>query len=206
MNKLLKSSWLIAAAGSVSYLITTAVLLLSVGDHLSPQSKATEHADAEPRRPIDLASWNYINPDIDELSRQLKEKQEALEQREKDLDKLAEQIANEKKELAGVTNWVQSIQSEIDALFSRVAEEEAANMKEIVTVYQKMDAGDAARMLYELDDRRIAKIFKFLKQTEVSDIIKVWLAGDDQKLKRVHKILDQYHNIILPSNARAALD
>ncbi len=206
MNKLLKSGWLIAAAGSVSYLITTFVLLLSIGDHLSPQTHATEHEPEEPRRPIDLASWNYINPDIDELSRQLKQKQEELDQREKDLDKVAQQIATEMKELAGVTNWVQSIQDEIDTLFSRVEEEEAANMKEIVTVYQKMEPKDAARMLYELDDRRIAKMFKFLKQTEVSDIIKVWLAGDDQKLKRVHKILDHYHNIILPSNARAALD
>ena len=204
MDKLLKSSWMIAAAGSLSYLVTTAVLLLSMGDHLSSQSQASEHEPEEQRRPINLASWNYINPDIDELSRQLKEKEEKLNQREKDLDKLAAQIANEKKELAGVTNWVHSIQAEIDTLFTRVEEEEAANMKEIVTVYQKMEPKDAARMLYELEDRRIAKIFKFLKQTEVSDIIKVWLAGDDQKLKRVHKILDHYHNIILPSNARAS--
>ncbi len=204
MDKLLKSSWMIAAAGSLSYLVTTAVLLLSMGEHLSSPSHASEHEPEEPRRPINLASWNYINPDIDELSRQLKEKEEKLNQREKDLDKLAAQIANEKKELAGVTNWVHSIQAEIDTLFTRVEEEEAANMKEIVTVYQKMEPKDAARMLYELEDRRIAKIFKFLKQTEVSDIIKVWLAGDDQKLKRVHKILDHYHNIILPSNARAS--
>ena len=192
--------------GSITYLGTTLALLISVGDEVLAVKSPKPIIDTKSRFPVDLASWNYINPDIDELSRQLKDKQEQLDLREKDLEKLAEQIANEKRELAGVTNWVHSIQSEIDILFSRVEDEEAANMKEIVTVYKQMDPKDSAKLLYELDDRRIAKIFKFLKQTEVTEILKVWLAEDDKNVKRTLNILDQYHNIILPASARAALN
>ena len=132
MKKLLKSGWLIAAAGSTSFLITTTGLMIGVGEQLRPAKTTTPHEQPEKRRPIDLASWNYINPDIDELSRQLKDKQRELDQREADLEKVAEQIATEKRELAGVTNWVESIQTEIDSLFSRVEAEEAAKDRKSV--------------------------------------------------------------------------
>ena len=201
MKKLLKSGWMTMVIGSIAYLCTTMALLMSVADQVLAVPDSNPSDEKASRLPIDLASWNYINPDIDELSRQLKSKQDQLDQREKDLEKVAEQIANEKRELAGVTNWVHSIQSEIDMLFTRVEDEEAANMKEIVTVYQQMDPKDSAKMLYELDDRRVAKIFKFLKQSEVTAILKVWLSEDDRKLKRALNILDLYHNIILPSSA-----
>ena len=155
--------------------------------------------------PKNFASWNYINPDIDELARQIAEKKTALDEREKALDRMQQQLERERKEWATVTNWVTTIQEEIDQLVTRVTEDEAESLREIVTVYQKMDPPDAAKMLYELNDERIAKIFKFLKQSEVSEIIKVWLKEDDQKIKRVHDILDQYHRTLLPKNQPLAL-
>lgn len=204
MKDLLKSPWVLCALGSLTFLATTMGLMISVANKLVPRPK-TYTLEETTIHPKNFASWNYINPDIDELARQIEEKKTALDQREKALDRMQQQLERERKEWATVTNWVTSIQEEIDQLVTRVTEEEAESMRQIVTVYQKMDPPDAAKMLYELDDERIARIFKFLKQSEVSEIIKVWLKEDDQKLKRVHDILDQYHRTLLPSNQPLAL-
>ena len=207
MKKLLTSSLAIALLGSLSFwgvfflVLHQEVTNEAFVSSLRSAAQGPDSPEAQSKKAKDFASWNYTNPDINELTRQIKDKKDELDRREEELEKLRERIAKEQADLQDTTNLIHALRVDIDRIFNRVSNAEKANMAKIVTIYQKMERPLAAKMLYNLEDEaEIAMILQELKEAEVSGIIKEWLKDDkeggDKKLKRAHKVLKLYQKVI----------
>lgn len=166
MVKLLQSNWMVALLGALVYLGST-VLFWKV----PPLKLPASHEGPAFQFEANGTSWNFLNPEIDQLLAELRTEREALAKREQELNALAERLKSERLELNQVTQAVHLLQRELDQSVLRVKAEETANVKRLAKVYAAMDPAAAANILKELDDPTLAKILAFLKDGEVAPIL-----------------------------------
>src|SRR5690606_30351703 len=122
-------------------------------------------------RPVPAPSWEYVNPEVDQLVAELQSARTALRDRERDLNELAARLEAERVELHSVTQNVHRLQLELDQTFLRVREEEMANLKKLGRVYAKMSPEGAAGILKELEEATVVKIMLFMKENETAPIL-----------------------------------
>lgn len=207
MKRLLKSKIALPLLGGLSYLITTCLLLFS---SLSEPTVAPSHEEGKqtPSLPIigeTGASWNYTNPEITDLYAQMQETEAKLKRREEALQRWEDRLKSEALQIHQVTNQIYLLQKQLDETINRFPAEQEKNMEQIVTLYRKMPAEDAGKLLYEKTDLEIAKIFKLLKESEINPIIQLWANQGNAQLKRVGTILEEYKNLIQVESAPETL-
>jgi flagellar motility protein MotE (MotC chaperone) len=129
-------------------------------------------------------SWDFINPEADQLVAELKAEKKALAKREQDLNDLSARLESERAELKMVTQSVRQLQSDFDQNVVRITEEEMANLKKLAKVYAAMDPGNAAKILQAMDDVAIIKIMVFMKDSETAAIWESWAKQGDIQAKR----------------------
>jgi flagellar motility protein MotE (MotC chaperone) len=183
MLRLLQSNWMVALLGAFVYLGST-VLFWKV----PPRQRPTEHAAPTLLLGGNGPSWNFLNPEIDQLLAELRTEREALAKREEELNALAERLKSERLEINQVTQAVYLLQRELDQSVVRVAAEETANCKRLAKVYAAMDPAAAANILKELDDPTLAKILVFLKDAEVAPILEALSKQSDAAAQRAAAI------------------
>jgi len=202
MIRILQAKWFAVTAGTIIYTLTTWLCL-------QPQRQLTVAAQAlrqvasakgtEPAGP----SWNFHNPEIDQLISELKDEREALRLRAGQLDELEARLSTERQEIGLVTQTVYRLRKELDATVTRVSEEEAFNLKKLAKVYATMSPAGAARILKEMDDEQVVKILALMKEGESAPILEGFGQGEKQEAKRA-AILSNRLRLIVPPPKKAS--
>lgn len=188
--KFLTSSWLVILLGSVTYLGTTAVLVIKAKDDIVPKPvvKAEGDAHGEEAKPIAVVrgpSWEFVNPDLDEMIAELKQQKADLEVEKKSLREFSDRIQTERQELIQMTQQVHRIQKEIEAAIIRVRDEETPNLKRLAKTYSEMTPEGAATVMKGLDDISLVKVLLIMKETSAAPILEDIAKKSDADAKRM---------------------
>jgi flagellar motility protein MotE (MotC chaperone) len=166
MKKLLTSTWMIVLLSGVIYLGAT------VAFWKTPVVRAREVPDdAKPQAVTTGPSWEFTNPEADQLMAEIKAEKKSLEKKESDLNDLSVRLQSERAELNLVTQSVQSMQSNFDQNVLHIKDDETINLKKLAKVYAAMSPEGAAAVFAELDDAAIVKIMMFMKEGETGAIL-----------------------------------
>ena len=123
MMRLLTSPWISIPVGAMLYLASMLVFWKTP----TPPPMARDHAKAAFTGP----SWEFTNPEADQLMTELKSEKGALALRKQQLDELASRLGMEREELAAATLAVRNLQEQFDKSVTRVQEEEFADVHRV---------------------------------------------------------------------------
>jgi flagellar motility protein MotE (MotC chaperone) len=164
--KFLQSPLFAAVLGGVLFLLTSAFL--------TTQGVATAtHADEEPATHPNLkgASWDFFNPELDQIVADLKTERDTLATREKQLNELATRLKAERAGLDDALKSIKKIQEQVDKNLFRIQSQEEPNLKKLAKMYTAMEPASAARIMRELDDTIVVKILTLVKEPETALIL-----------------------------------
>ncbi len=165
MTKILTSSWMTLPVSAVVYFAATFLFWKT------PVPTRTVGPDDQPAATAPSAtSWEFTNPESDQLIGELKAEKKSLSKREQDLNDLAARLETERSELTLVTQSVHQMQTDFDKNVVRVQDDETANLKKLAKVYSAMAPENAADILSQLDDIAVAKIMVFMKDADTAGI------------------------------------
>jgi flagellar motility protein MotE (MotC chaperone) len=184
MLKILQSGWVTALIGGIAYCATTAVLIMS-----TPMSVTHTEAKEAPRKYA--PSWEFFNPEVDLLVKELKHEKDALAAKAKELSELAARLDAERAELTVVTQAVHRMQAEFDRNVVRVKEEETTNLRRLGKVYSGMTPEGAALILKQMDDDQIVKILLFMKEAETGPLLENFARLSETEAKRAALVSDR---------------
>src|ERR1700678_2099295 len=126
MNKLLSSTWISAPLGVLIYLATT------VAFWEQPKMPPRSVID-RPIKPIG-PSWEFSNPEADQLIAELRSEKKSLDLREQQLDELPTRLQSERGELGQVTQSVRQLEADFDNSVLQIKGDEAINLKKLAKV------------------------------------------------------------------------
>lgn len=187
--KAFQSNWIVLGLlGMLTYLGTTFALVR--GLDIKP------HAEEDP----DLAhmvnttgpSWEFNNPELDQLVADLKREREHLTERDKQLDELAARLQAERAEINRATNAVAQLQRDFDQNVTRLKDEEQANLKKLAKLYTTMSTDGAVLVMKELPDDTLVKLFAIMKEAEIAPLIELLSKPTASDAKRVAVLTDRY--------------
>src|SRR5580658_10222215 len=136
MTKLLEHNWIYAPIGAVIYLVATVLFW-------QKPVLPTRQKVAEMIRAIG-PSWDFNNPEADQLIAELKIEKKTVQDREQQLDDLAARLNTERAELGQVIQSVRQLQGDFDKAVTHVKDDETANLKKLAKVYGDMSPETAA--------------------------------------------------------------
>ncbi len=196
MRRLLQSPWLVALAGGLIYLTTTAALLRP--GRLETQSLA---ADNQPLA-HDEPSWNFRNPEFEQWLSELKHEREALAQRAQQLQELQKRLEAERQEILTVTQAVHQLQADFDRNVVRIKEQETDNLKRQSRIIASMSPEGAAAMLNEMPEDQSVGVLFMLKPDAASLILDTLSKMGKTEAKRAAD-LTQRLRVVLPPQSSA---
>jgi flagellar motility protein MotE (MotC chaperone) len=166
MTKLLTSTWMTVLLSAVMYLGAT------VAFWKTPAVTETNEAASPELAPKELVpSWEFANPEADQLIGELKTEKKNLEKKEQEMTELAERLQTERAELSQVSATVKKLQEDFDQNALRVQQEETTNLKKLAKTYASMSPDAVATIFAELDDSAVVKIMLFMKIDENGAIL-----------------------------------
>jgi flagellar motility protein MotE (MotC chaperone) len=183
MTRWLTYSWISAPIGAAVYLIATVLFW---------QTPVLPHREKllAAIRPIG-PSWDFINPEADQLIAELKVEKKTVQTREQQLDDLKTRLDTERAELGQVIQSVRQLQSDFDKAVLRVNDEETGNLKKLAKVYAAMTPETAANVLEQLDNQAIVKIMLYLKDAETAAILEAMAKKSEAEARRTAQISEQ---------------
>jgi flagellar motility protein MotE (MotC chaperone) len=152
---------------------------------------ATQAESTEPHAKLNGPSWDFVNPEADQLIAELKAEKKSLGKKEQELNDLMARLQAERSELNLVTQSVRQLQMDFDQNVLRISEEETANLKKLAKVYADMDPANAAKILEEMEDTAIIKIMVFMKDTETAGIWEAMAKTGQPQAKRAALLSDR---------------
>jgi flagellar motility protein MotE (MotC chaperone) len=191
--KFLQSPLFAAVLGGVLFLLTSAFL--------TTQGVATAtHEDEEHAAQANTkgASWDFFNPELDEIIADLKSERDTLATREKQLNELATRLKVERAELDDALKGIKKIQEQVDKNLFRIKEDEAGNLKKLAKMYTAMEPASAARILRELDDTIVVKILTLVKEPETALILEALSRMGEAETKRAAAMSENLRSAISP--------
>ncbi|MGE3311695.1 MAG: MotE family protein [Limisphaerales bacterium] len=191
MAKLLQSPWTVLMVAMTLYAGSTFMFWKSpklpkvnvTGPDGTPivQAPVVEHGP----------SWDFSNPEVDLLVRELRQERAAIAARSKQLDLLAARLQAEQAELRDATQAVHQLQRDFDLGVARVKESEAANLKRLARVYSTMEPDGASAILKQLDEVTVVKVLSFMKEDQIAAILTAIARTGDPDTRRVAVISER---------------
>jgi flagellar motility protein MotE (MotC chaperone) len=193
MTKLITSNWMTLPVGAVIYLAATVAFWKTP---VPPKHQAAPglHGQAG-------ASWEFRNPEADQLLSELREEKKAVEKKQQQLAELKQHLDTERDEITQAAQSVNRLQKEFDQSVLRVQEEETANLKKLAKVYSAMTPEGAAGIFAGMDDLQVAKIMVFMKETETAAVLEVMGKKSAADAKRAVALSDRLRLASFRSNA-----
>jgi hypothetical protein len=181
MIKFLTSQWTAAGFGAVLYLAATVAFwkplpLVKTGGSSESSGSPTG---------LTGASWEFTNPEAEQLITELKAERDNVKKREQQLDALEMRLAVERNEINQATQAVHQLQLDFDKDIVRVQEEETANLKKLAKVYSDMTPEDAAKVFTQMDDHAVVRIMVFMKDNDTAAILDAIAKNGVPEAKRV---------------------
>jgi flagellar motility protein MotE (MotC chaperone) len=168
--KILSSSWVVMLLGGLLYLGTTSAVLLANKSSFKPPphlASVTNRPPANVRGP----SWEFFNPDLEDMVKELKERQDGLDNREKELDLYAARLKSEKEEISQITRHIEEMRKNLDDNIITIRQDEQSNLKKLAKNYSQMDPAAAAQVMSGLDDITLVKVLMFMKDAQSAPIL-----------------------------------
>ena len=186
MTKFLLSPWATALVSVAVYLGATVAFWKT-----PPLPAHIELNESPTREKLHGPSWDFINPEADQLIAELKAEKKSLQKREQDLSDLTARMQTERSELNLVTQSVRQLQLDFDQNVLRITEEETANLKKLAKVYADMEPASAAKIFAEMDDTSVIKIMVFMKDVETAAIWEALAKQGQPQAKRAALLSDR---------------
>ena len=198
--KFLQSSWVICLIGCATYLGSTLAFL-------NPKAVLPVHAQEPGEGGSEFAgetmltgpSWDFNNPEVDQIIAELRAEKVSLDEREKQLTEFAARLKSEQQELTVATQAVSRLQKEFDRNVTRVREEEAANLKRLAKLYATMTPEGAANVLRNLEDEQLIKVLVHMKEVETAPILELMAKPALEDAKRVAGISERLRLVLYRS-------
>lgn len=198
MIRFLQSAWMISILGSLSYLGTTFALLrperIAAAIEVQAQVEETRAHGPDP-------SWNFQNPELEQLIADLRREKEEIRQRELQLKALEARLQAERNDLATVTQTVARLQKDFDQSIIRLKDEEMANYKKLAKLHATMSPEGAANVFREMPDDEVVKIMAYMKNDVVSQILETLGAMGKTEAKRVAALTERMRRTLPPDPA-----
>jgi flagellar motility protein MotE (MotC chaperone) len=191
--KFLQSPLFAAILGGVLFLLTSA-FLTTQGIATAPL--ADDGTDSAARPNLKGPSWDFFNPELDEVVADLRSERDSLTAREKQLNELATRLKAERAELDDALKGMKKIQQQVDRDLFRIKEDEAGNLKRLAKMYSAMEPASAARILRELDDVIIVKILTLMKEPETALILESFSRLGEAETKRAAAISENLRSTV----------
>lgn len=189
MKKLLTSTWMIVLISVVTYAGATALFWKT--PVVKPAAAEGTNTEVEASASRNGPSWDFINPEADQLLAEIKTEKKSLAKKEQDLNEMATRLQAERAELSVVTQTVQHMQTDFDQGVLRIRDEETANLKKLAKVYADMAAESAAAIFAELDDTSVVKIMTFMKESETAAILEALSKKGQPEAKRAANLSER---------------
>jgi len=135
-------------------------------------------------------SWDFTNPELDQLITELKSEKGAVALRQQQLDELAARLNTERQEVAAATLALRQLQDNFDKSVVRVQEAEVPNLKRDAKIYAGMTPDTAATVMSQLDDSVMVKILLYMKESETAAILEILAKKGPAEAKRAAVISD----------------
>lgn len=176
--------------GMLTYLGTTYKLMRGLG--IQPHAELKR--ELEPEKVVNLTgpSWDFNNPELDQLIADLKREREHVAEREKHLEELDARLQSEKSEIARATNTVVQLQRDFEQNVTRLKEEEQANLKKLAKLYTTMSTDGAVLVMKELPDDTLVKLLALMKETELAPLLEMLSKPNAAAAQRVALLTDRY--------------
>ena len=200
--KLLQSGWIVCLIGCVTYLGCTLAFLNPAKIH---PVQASEARDGEGEGPghrksnepvLTGPSWEFNNPEVDQIISELRAEKVALQEKEKSLRDLEARLKSDQKELMTATQTVHRLQAEFDRNVTRVREEETANLKRLAKLYATMTPEGAANVMRLLGDEQFMKILVYMKEVETAPILELIAKKSPADAKRVAELSERLRLVL----------
>ena len=130
MTHMLQSRWLAVAVGVIAYGVTT-VLSLQPHHLIQSQAETTEQAEPPPRL---VPSWQFLNPEMDQLLKELSTERDNLRTRAQQLEEWQARLDAERQEMLTFTQKVFQLQAQMDRSITRIREDEVTNLKKLANL------------------------------------------------------------------------
>jgi len=131
-----------------------------------------------------VPSWEFKNPELDQLLTEARAEREALRNRANDLAALEARLKAEWQELTSVTQSVAKLQAQLDRTVTCVKKEETANLKRLAKMYSTMKPEAAAKLLGSLEDGQAVRVLAVMKDGESAAILESFAKQDAAGVKR----------------------
>ena len=186
MIKILQSHWMCVVIGAISYLMTT---VFAWPTPRIPMRAARAAISRELGAPD--ASWNFWNPEVEQLTADLRMQKQNLTDREQELNDFAARLEAERQEISVVTQTVARLQQDFDQQVVHVRENETANLKKLGKIYSAMSPEGATTILKEMPDEQVVKILMFMKDSETAPILELLAKQGQSDAKRAALITER---------------
>ena len=199
MKKLLSSKATMVILGGLLYIGVTMFYIYNSIEEFTPVKKG-DATKAEITPVLKGPSWDYKNPELDALVRELESRKEKIEKKEEELRLWELQINKDLGNLTSITNRLKNLQIEFERSASTLTENEEANIKRLLDLFKTLEPEQIGTILEPMADEKIAKIFRLLKPANVGPVVELWLSKGGENEKRIHDILRKYQGIIPEEN------
>ena len=199
MKDLLSSKATMVILGGLLYIGVTMFYIYDSIEEFTPVKKG-DATKAEITPVLKGPSWDYKNPELDALVRELESRKEKIEKKEEEHRFWELQINKDLGNLTSITNRVENLQIEFERYASTLTENEEENIKRLLDLFKTLEPEQIGTILEPMADEKIAKIFRLLKPADVGPVVELWLSKGGENEKRIHDILRKYQGIIPEEN------
>jgi len=184
MAKILQSPWMVSLLAMLLYAGSTVFFWR---DPQLPRMQAPADGE-EPAIKAPYVnygpSWDFSNPEVDQLVRELRQERAAIAARAKQLDDLAARLKAEQAELQNATQAVHQLQRDFDLGVTQVKADESTNLKRLARVYAAMEPEGASLILKQLDEVTVVKVLSFMKEDQIAALLtSLARAGEPEAIK-----------------------
>jgi len=135
---------------------------------LAAQTGTAPAAELRPREA--RAPWDMWTPEIERLAQELKTQRDGLKEREQAVLQREARLEAEAAELARTRKDIESQRAEITQLLTVVGTDELKNIKSLAQTYSNLTPKAAVAIFSEMDDPTVVKILSMMKADAVGPI------------------------------------
>lgn len=198
MIRLFQSNWMTALIGSALYLAITITCLPS-GEALR---KAMPPKKADGLELVAGPSWDFKNPEIEQMVREIRQQKEVLDLRATQIEEMETRLRAEQAEITTVTQLIARLQKDFDQNIIRLKEQEVTSLKRLAKTHAAMTPEGSAKILKELNDDEIVKILTQLKADEAGPILEATAKLGKDDARRAAQISERLRNVIPPPSTQ----
>ena len=139
--------------------------------------------------------WNKQVHEFSKILLDLKTAEEQQQERQQQLDKLAEQLSNEREALNLLKQSIEILQKELERQIILIKDSEVKNFKTLAETYTNMTPEAVAKLFAELEESSVIKVMHFLAPDVLGPILQAMaqdLAKNKEKAPKINHLLETF--------------